>query len=82
MSTAEILGDPNLIAKTVHTVLGANIKKLKHWVIILSILLILVIVCTILSSMIGVYLYIIKKKDTFESIRKYDDENNENNKYI
>jgi len=75
MSTAEILDDPNLIAKTIHTVLGANNKKLKKWIIILAILLVLVVVSAIITSMVGIYCCFFKKKDKFKSVSKYDDEN-------
>ena len=79
MSTAKILDNPNMGLELCHKVLGENTKKLKKWVIILAILLVLVVVSAIITSMIGIYFYFTKKKDTFESIRKYDDENN---KYI
>ena len=79
MNTAKILDKSNMGLELCHKVLGANTKKLKKWVIILSIILVLVVVCAILSSMIGVYFYFTKKKDKFESISKYDEENN---KYI
>ena len=74
------LNKPDMGVELCEKVFGPNIKKLKKWIIILVIILVTIVVCIISSSVIAFIYYITKdkKKDKFESISKYD----ENNKYI